>query len=65
MHRGLLVNHEKVLKFINFICGVKIKLGKKFSGIYQINQKILGEPSKPKKIIWEGQVSPKNILAKI
>ena len=37
MYRGLLVNHEKVVKFLNFICGGKIKLWGKFSGICQVN----------------------------
>ena len=37
MHCGLLVNHEKMVKLINFICGGKIKLWKKFSGICQVN----------------------------
>ena len=37
MHRDLLVNYEKVVKFLNFICGVKIKLWRKFSGICQVN----------------------------
>ena len=36
MHRDLLVNYEKVVKFLNFICGVKIKLQRKFSGICQV-----------------------------
>ena len=37
MHRGLLVNYKKVVKFMKFICGVKIKLRRKFSGICQVN----------------------------
>ena len=42
MHRGLLVNHEKVIKFLNFIWSVKIKLQIKFSGICQVNPILLG-----------------------
>ena len=40
MYRGLLVNHvnhEKVVKFLNFICSGKIKSRRKFSGICQVN----------------------------
>ena len=37
MHRDLLVNYEKVVKFLNFICDSKIKLRGKFSGICQVN----------------------------
>ena len=37
MYRGLLVNHEKVIKFLNFIFSGKIKLREKFSGICQVN----------------------------
>ena len=37
MYRDLLVNHEKVVKFLNFIYDGKIKLWVKFSGICQVN----------------------------
>ena len=37
MYRDLLVNHEKMVKFLNFICGDKIKLREKLSGICQVN----------------------------
>ena len=37
MYRGLLINYEKVVKFLNFICSGKIKLWEKFSGICQVN----------------------------
>ena len=37
MYRGLLVNHTIIVKFLNFICGVKIILREKFSDICQIN----------------------------
>ena len=57
MYRGLLVNHEKVVKFLNFICGSKIKLWEKFSDIFQVNpdqecamDKIEKEKKKEKKI---------------
>ena len=35
--RDLLVNHEKIVKFLNFICAIKIKLWRKFSSICQVN----------------------------
>ena len=37
MHRDLLINNKKVIKFLKFIYVVKIKLWKKFNDICQIN----------------------------
>ena len=41
MYCSLLVNHEKVVKFLNFIYSSKIKLWEKFSGICQVNPFVL------------------------